>query len=662
MRLAARLVSLLWCTVAVAAPDIRSVPADLVLPELVDGPAAPGRRVKVGGGEKYHVLYLPTDWRGGESGERHPVMVEFPGNGGYRNRFGDECGGRPEDCRLGFGFSGGTNWIWVALPFLNDAGDALATTWWGDPPGYRPDATVAYCREVVDAVCRDHGGDSNRVVLTGFSRGAIACNAVGLREPLADLWAGFLPYSHYEGVRSWPYSATDGEPPEARRARLRGRPLFVVHESGGGITGARRLLAGERARFVETGFRNHNDAWTLRPSPARAEIREWLAQWEVEPLERIVAASNRFVGAASGEPFRVWGVNYDHDADGALLEDYWTSDWARVVEDFGEIRELGANLVRVHLQLGRFMRDAGTADPKALARLDRLVDLAAANRLHLDVTGLGCYHKADVPAWYDALPEAERWRTQAAFWTAVARVCRGRPAVFCYDLMNEPILPGKTVGTEWLAGELGGKHFVQRLALDARGRSREEIAKAWIDLLVGAIREEDPDTMVTVGAIPWNMTWPGAKPLFHGPEVGARLDFAAIHVYPRREAEGGTVEAALQAMAAYELGKPVLVEETFPLHCGQDALLETMERSRGTVDGWVSFYWGRTAEEYDGNKELAAAIIAKWLRAFRDHAPQPAAPPNQSRAPRSSAEPRASSTDSAREAARPPADTTERNP
>jgi len=28
---------------------------------------------------------------------------------------------------------------------------------------------------------------------------------------------------------------------------------------------------------VETGFRNHNDAWTLRPSPARAALREWVA-------------------------------------------------------------------------------------------------------------------------------------------------------------------------------------------------------------------------------------------------------------------------------------------------------------------------------------------------------------------------------------------------
>jgi hypothetical protein len=35
--------------------------------------------------------------------------------------------------------------------------------------------------------------------------------------------------------------------------------------------------------------------------------------------------------------------------------------------------------------------------PQALARLGRLVDLAEKTRLYLDLTGLGCYRRADVP-------------------------------------------------------------------------------------------------------------------------------------------------------------------------------------------------------------------------------------------------------------------------
>ena len=101
-----------------------------------------------------------------------------------------------------------------------------------------------------------------------------------------------------------------------------------------------------------------------------------------------------------------------------------------------------ANVVRVHLQLGKFMKDRETPDERSLARLGKLLELAGRTGLYLDLTGLGCYHKKDVPAWYDALTEKERWTVQARFWEAVAERCAHSPAVFCYDLMNEPVVPG----------------------------------------------------------------------------------------------------------------------------------------------------------------------------------------------------------------------------
>ena len=120
---------------------------------------------------------------------------------------------------------------------------------------------------------------------------------------------------------------------------------------------------------------------------------------------------------------------------------------------------------------------AEQANENNLERLGMLVRVAEATGLYLDVTGLGCYHKQDVPAWYDALDEAARWDVQADFWRAVAGVCRDSPAIFCYDLMNEPILAGaKKKETDWLAGDFAGKHFVQRISLDLAGRTRIEVA------------------------------------------------------------------------------------------------------------------------------------------------------------------------------------------
>ncbi len=69
----------------------------------------------------------------------------------------------------------------------------------------------------------------------------------------------------------------------------------------------------------------------------------------------IVINANRdgFAESPSGNPFRPWGVNYDHDRNGKLLDEYWLDQWRIVEEDFREIRLLGANCVRVHLQYGK---------------------------------------------------------------------------------------------------------------------------------------------------------------------------------------------------------------------------------------------------------------------------------------------------------------------
>ena len=105
----------------------------------------------------------------------------------------------------------------------------------------------------------------------------------------------------------------------------------------------------------------------------------------------------QFVCAESGSRFIAWGFNYDHDDSGRLLEDYWQKEWSTVVEDFNEMKDLGANLVRVHLQLAKFMEAADRPNEEALKQLGRLVELAETTGLYLDITGLGCYHKTGRP-------------------------------------------------------------------------------------------------------------------------------------------------------------------------------------------------------------------------------------------------------------------------
>ena len=314
---------------------------------------------------------------------------------------------------------------------------------------------------------------------------------------------------------------------------------------------------------------------------------------------------------ADGKPFRVWGVNYDHDDAGRLIEDYWTSDWPRVIEDMQEIKALGANVVRVHLQVGKFMSTPDQPNPQALDKLKELVQLAERLGMYLDVTGLGCYHKADVPAWYDEMDEEGRWKVQSQFWRAIASTCKGSPSIFCYDLMNEPIMAGDKPETEWLTGELGGKFFVQRVTRDMKGRTREQVADAWVKRLTQAIREVDREHLITVGVIPWSHIFPGAKPIFYAPAPAQHLDFVSVHIYPK----SGEVQKALDALTVYRIGKPIVVEEFFPLSCSIEEAEEFIGKSK--IDGLVSFYWGKTIEEYEKDGDIKGAIISKWLKAFK---------------------------------------------
>ncbi len=317
----------------------------------------------------------------------------------------------------------------------------------------------------------------------------------------------------------------------------------------------------------------------------------------------------------TGQPFVPWGFNYDHDEPGRLIEDYWHDEWNKVQEDFAEMKELGANVVRIHLQFGKFMQAADKPNDRELEQLAKLIELAEKTGLYLDLTGLGCYHKGDIPPWYDELDEMGRWHAQAAFWEAVAKTCAGSRAIFCYDLMNEPVVPGgKRKEKDWLGPPLGDKHFVQVVTLDQAGRKRSEIARAWIEHLVEAIRKHDQRHLVTVGMVDWSLDRPGLTSGFVPSEVAGKLDFLCIHLYPAT----GKLEEQLETLAGFAaVGKPVVIEETFALKCSLDDFNTFLDRTKTGADGWVGFYWGKTPAELRQGKTIVDAIVLSWLENFQ---------------------------------------------
>ena len=207
-----------------------------------------------------------------------------------------------------------------------------------------------------------------------------------------------------------------------------------------------------------------------------------------------------------------------------------------------------------------------------------MVALAEKLGVYLDVTGLACYRKKDVPEWYDRLDEDQRWAVQSRFWEAVAGRCARSPAVFCYDLMNEPVVPGgpgnPATGLARLSGRRG--YFVQFITLDQKDRPRPAIARQWCHRLVAAIRKHDQRHPVTVGLVPWSLDRPGLTSGFVPKKIAAELDFVAVHLYPEKD----KIKEAMETLSGFDVGKPVVIEEMFPLKCSIPEF-ERFSTSRG---------------------------------------------------------------------------------
>jgi len=303
---------------------------------------------------------------------------------------------------------------------------------------------------------------------------------------------------------------------------------------------------------------------------------------------------------AAGERFRAWGFNYGLGRRYPILAYFdrpTERRLQRVVADMREARSLGANTLRVYLEIRAFMKGPHQPHRPALAALAALLKKAEQLHVYLDLTGNLVWRAP--PAWYDALPEQARWAVQARFWRAVARTAQGSTAVLVYELTSEPVISD---AEGWYCGAIDGYTFIQRIVRETSGRDENRLARRWIRLLTRSIRRHDRRHLVGLGLLPFGGPFGAAN-------IADLLDVLLLHEYPQEGRESEAISLVRQ-FAAH--GKPVVLGETAPLLATRDTWRAFLSGSHRFLDGHLFFYDGR------GPEEIGPTAADAWYAAALD--------------------------------------------
>lgn len=186
---------------------------------------------------------------------------------------------------MGYGMTRGRGAIWISVPFVDAAGH-VAENGWGDP-----DRTAELCVATVEDVCERFGGDRERLVLTGFSRGAIACGFIGLRnDRIAPLWKGLHCCQHYDGD-GWNGATLDGA--LERAGRFRGTAVFHTDNPADAVKPITQAL-GVPTTFVSSGLGAHSCAMFLDDRESTKRVQTW--------FENLTAPTRRSSAPAAATP------------------------------------------------------------------------------------------------------------------------------------------------------------------------------------------------------------------------------------------------------------------------------------------------------------------------------------------------------------------------
>ena len=180
-------------------------------------------------------------------------------------------------------------------------------------------------------------------------------------------------------------------------------------------------------------------------------------------------------------------------------------------DDFTKIRSWGVNFVRLVIQADPehgnydsiYLPDGVTPNEAAFANLDKLVALAAKNRIAVDICLLTFPGVLNHGIWRDY----RYWDQLEKLWVFIATRYRNIPAVVAYELMNEPRLVKDEGG---ILGRLELWNGSWEFPDDWKNTPKDYFGL--VERIGQAINRIDPDKMVIVPVLgswgnPINFKW-----------------------------------------------------------------------------------------------------------------------------------------------------------
>lgn len=398
-----------------------------------------------------------------------------------------------------------------------------------------------------------------------------------------------------------------------------------------------------------------------------------------------------FVEQSSGVPYVPFGTNYYDPHTGWAPKIWRQFDPNDVARHFQIMSDLGVNCARIFLTAATFQPDVNTIEETALKKLDTLIGIARRSGVRLILTGPD--HWEGVPAYWkpDRFAGEQALQALENFWRVLGQRYRGEPAIFAWDLLNEPHLPWfieswRPAWDNWLqaryktrealkmawSGALADQENWGSIAAPKdeaeQGNPRlfdwqlfrEHLADQWVRRQVEAIRKADPTHLVTVGYIQWSYPLvrtgnPSLYAAFNPRRQAQWLDFVCMHFYPllgrpfESQQAWDRNLAYLQTVLAYcHVGKPVVLGEYGWYGGGAPRDLPSLtedeqarwivaeiEASRLVATGWLSWPFADTPDSTDMSKFgglVRSDLTHKpWAEQFKAYASQPTTLPRPAR-------------------------------